>query len=84
MPQLTQEHFDKQITKLATSAELKALEERIDSVESTLDKHTTSLDTLVGRKLHKDTETAANKSRFQRYDRWFKEIGEKIGIHLES
>jgi len=74
----------KLLSKLATSQELKQLEQRVDSVEATLDNHTASLDTLLGRKLHKDTEAAANKSRFQRYDAWFKEIADKIDIHLES
>ena len=116
MTQLTQEHFDEQLeklaqitkrgfdatatkkgvdqrfsdqtakllSKLATSQELRQLEKRIDSVEATLDTHTNSLDTLLGRKLHKDTEAAANKSRFQRYDAWFKEIAKKIDIDLKS
>ena len=49
-------------------------------VETTLGDHTSSLDTLVGRKIHKDTEAGANNSRFPRYDWWFKEIAQKIGI----
>ena len=111
MTQLTQEHFDDQLEKLAqitkqgfdataTKNDLKNLAtkgdlgvlkidvdkhtERFDKIDAILDKHTSSLDTLVGRKIHKDTEAAAAKSRFQRYDRWFKELAEKIGIHLES
>ena len=46
MTQLTQEHFDKHITKLALQADLDQLKESLESIESTLDAHTTIPDKI--------------------------------------
>ena len=112
MTQLTQEHFDEQIKKLATEealdqqskdlktytddqttkllskvalqADLAKLEDRLDSVESTLDAHTAVLDKILRNSEHWKTEAAALHSAIQRHQRWFEQIAKKIDIDLES
>ena len=84
MTQLTQEHFDKHITKLALQTDLDELKESVESVESTLDTHTGMLDKVVKNTQDWKTEQAAHGSAHKMYDRWFKQIAEKIGIDLES
>ena len=47
MTELTQEHFDKHITKLALQADLDQLKESVESIQSTLDSHAAILEKIL-------------------------------------
>ena len=112
MAQLTQEHFDDQLQKLATKealdqqskdlmssiryknskllskvalqADLDQLKGSVESIESTLDAHTTVLDKILKNSEHWKTEAAALSSALQRHESWIKQLAGKIGIKLET
>lgn len=44
MPQLTQEHFDEAIKKLATTDDIEQIKTRLDAIEEIVSGHTGTLD----------------------------------------
>jgi hypothetical protein len=65
------------------SEELKPINTRLDTIEKTLNHHTTILDGLA-----KDVKTlldgkAITDHRFERLEHWAQQVGQKLGIKLE-
>ncbi len=75
---------NKLLSKVALQTDLDDLKNRLGSVESTLDSHTTILDKIAKNTEHWKTELAAHVSAHKRYDRWFEKIADKIGLKLED
>jgi hypothetical protein len=65
------------------SEELKPIDTRLDTIEKTLNRHTTILDGLS-----KDVKTlldekAITMHRFERLEHWAQQVGQQLGIKLE-
>ena len=82
--ELTKEHFDRQLAKLATSEELTALSAKIDSLKDTVDRHTTVLDGIAKDVKDWNTEMIAVRARLDRHDQWFKQISDHLNVKLEN
>ena len=85
--QLTQEHFDKTIqtllSQVALQQSLNQTNDRIEKIESVLEVHTKALDRLLKDLDKRDQEKDVSIERFERLERWAKQVGEKMGVKLE-
>jgi hypothetical protein len=82
--ELTKEHFDRQLSRLATADELQALSKKIDSLQTSLDQHTASLDGIARDVKDWNTELIAVRARLDRHDQWFKQISDHLGVTLSN
>lgn len=71
------------VTFLPTRAEFSKLTDRVSRIEETLEKVLTSIDKLTKSVQDIVLENAVMRQQFARYDRWFKEISERLGIELK-
>ena len=81
---------DKDIEKLvtrfsevfATKSDIHEITERLDRIEVTVAGLVTAVDGLVSRVEMLNQEYLVLKERDSRYERWFKEIADKVGVTL--
>jgi chromosome segregation ATPase len=72
----------KMVEIFATKEDFARLEERIERLEQNFDHIAQSLDRIAGRLDTLHQEYLVLKERDSRYERWFKEIADKVGITL--
>ena len=82
--QLSQEHFDEAIKKLATLDDVTTISDRLLSIEKILDTHTNILDGITKNTETWKAEAAALRSAVNRHEQWISKIAEKLGIKLET
>lgn len=75
--------LDRVIDAMATKDDIQRLDGRIEKLESSVNELTQSIERLVKLITDLQTEYAAIKMQMDRYDRWFKEIADKVGIQLK-
>lgn len=85
MPEITLEAIAEVIREelKPINAKVDSLDDRLSSVENTLNRHTTMLDGLA-----KDVKTlldekAITMHRFERLEHWAEQVGQQLGIKLE-
>jgi len=76
--------LDRVIDAMATKEEVQNLQNEVGGLREEVRKLTTAVENLVKLVTALQTEYAAIKMQMLRYDRWFKEIAEKVGIQLKS
>jgi hypothetical protein len=79
---LEPQDIQKLMEVLATKDDIRNINERLDSLEERVGGLSNAIDSIVARfdVLHK--EYLVLKERDSLYERWFKEIAEKVGITL--
>lgn len=82
--ELSQQYFDRQMSKLATSEELKQLQSTINTLRVTVDQHTSVLDGIAKDVKDWNTEIVAVRARLDRHDQWFKQLADHLNVKLQS
>lgn len=82
--ELTQEHFDRAVLKLATQESVDALAERLDTVETTLRSHSTSLEKLLSKKkVKEEDETLIASDRLKRIEDFCLAAAKQLNIKFD-
>jgi hypothetical protein len=79
---LEPQDIQKLIEVLATKEDIRGVRENLESVEDILSNLVTITDRLVGRTEMLNQEYLVLKDRDSRYERWFLQIAEKVGVTL--
>jgi predicted nucleic acid-binding Zn-ribbon protein len=79
---LEQQDIQKLMDVLATKDDIRGVTSRLDTLEETLGSLMTTMDRMIGRLEALHQEYLVLKERDSRYERWFKEIADKVGITL--
>ena len=79
---LEPQDIQKLIEVLATKKDIRDVKENLESVEDILSNLVTITDRLVGRTEMLNQEYLVLKDRDSRYERWFLQIAEKVGVTL--
>ena len=79
---LESQDIQKLMEVLATKEDVRSIKENLGSVEDILGNLVTATDRLVNRTEMLNQEYLVLKDRDSRYERWFMQIAEKVGITL--
>lgn len=79
---LEPQDIQKLLEVLATKEDIRDVKDNLDSVEDILSNLVTATDRLVGRTEMLNQEYLVLKDRDSRYERWFLQIAEKVGVTL--
>ena len=79
---LEPQDIQKLLEVLATKEDIRDVKENLGSVEDILSNLVTATDRLVGRTEMLNQEYLVLKDRDSRYERWFLQIAEKVGVTL--
>jgi hypothetical protein len=80
---LEPQDIQKLMEVLATKEDIRSMKENLDSVGDILGNLVTATDRLVSRTEMLNQEYLVLKERDSRYERWFLQIAEKVGITLK-
>jgi hypothetical protein len=81
--ELTQEHFDRAVSKLATQEGVDGLAERLNVVESTLRTHTAALEKLLTKKKTREDETLISSERLKRIEDFCQAAAKQLNIKFD-
>ena len=84
MAQLTQKHFDEQLKRLASKADLENLEAHIDSETFAIKKQLKEGFDSVDLKLEAIYKMLDVRQRMEKHERWLDQLASKIGINLQD
>ncbi len=79
---LEPQDIQKLIEILATKDDIRSIKENLESVEDILSNLVTITDRMDGRIEMLNQEYLVLKDRDSRYERWFLQIAEKVGVTL--
>jgi hypothetical protein len=79
---LEPQDIQKLMEVLATKEDIRGVKDDLGSVEDILSNLVTATDRLVGRTEMLNQEYLVLKDRDSRYERWFLQIAEKVGVTL--
>lgn len=79
---LEPQDIQKLMAVLATQEDIRSVKDDLGLVKDTLSNLVTATDRLVGRTEMLNQEYLVLKDRDSRYERWFMQIAEKVGVTL--